>query len=148
MPADATQLTGRRRRKGRGRAALSRTGKPGPHPVVLSRAHLDGRTRSRRQFDAIAEGIARDLGGEDHLSTVQKHLVEAFAGAALHVNDLTTHLLLGEDVDIVAHSHAISTMVRVAARIGIRRVARNVTPSLQDILSQADEEPEEREDSA
>jgi hypothetical protein len=128
MPADEQQLPTRRRRNGRGRAALSR-GKQS----LLSRANLDGRTRARKNFDAIAEGIARDLGGEARLSTVQKHLVEAFAGAAVHVHDLNAHLLLGREVDVAAHSHAISTMVRVAQRIGVRRVARDIT-TLGDIL--------------
>lgn len=140
MPADAPQPRPRRKRPGRGRAALSRAMRPKLHPVI-SRANLDGRTKSRRQFDAIAEGIARDLGGEGQLSTVQKHLVEAFAGAALHVHDLTAHLLLGEDVDIVAHSQAISTMVRVATRIGVRRLARDVSPSLADILREEEATP-------
>ena len=35
---------------------------------LLTREHLDGRTRARKQFDAIAAGIAKDLGGEDQLS--------------------------------------------------------------------------------
>lgn len=95
---------------------------------LLTRASLDGRTKARRQFDAIAEGIAEDLGGEDRLSTVQRHLVEAFAGAAVHVHDLNARLLLGQEVDITAHASAISTMVRIAARIGIHRVARDVSP--------------------
>jgi hypothetical protein len=95
---------------------------------LLTRESLDGRTKARRRFDAIAEGIAEDLGGEDQLSTVQRHLVEAFAGAAVHVHDLNARLLLGEEVDITAHASAISTMVRIASRIGIHRVARDVTP--------------------
>jgi hypothetical protein len=101
---------------------------------LLTRENLDGRTKARRQFDAIAEGIAADLGGDDRLSTVQRHLVEAFAGAAIHVNDINARLLLGEEVDIVAHSQAISTMVRVAARIGLDRRAKNITPALPDYL--------------
>ena len=131
MPADAQQLPVRRRRNGRSRAALSRAARGKQR--LLSRDALDGRTRARKQFDAIATGIAGDLGGEDRLSTVQKHLVEAFAGAAVHVHDLNARLMLGQDVDIIAHSHAISTMVRVASRIGIHRVARNIT-SLGEIL--------------
>jgi hypothetical protein len=55
---------------------------------LLTRDNLDKRTKASKQFDAIAEGIAQDLGGEDRLSTVQRHLVEAFAGAAVHVHDL------------------------------------------------------------
>lgn len=103
---------------------------------LLTRSNLDGRTRSRKMFDAIASGICADLGGESRLSTVQKHLVEAFAGAAIHVNDLNARLLLGQEVDILAHSQAISIMVRIAARIGVhRRIAKDVTPTLAEYLS-------------
>jgi hypothetical protein len=103
---------------------------------LLTRSALDGRTKARKQFDAIARGIAVDLGGEDQLSTIQRHLVEAFAGAAVHVHDLNARLLLGEQVDIVAHSQAISTMVRIASRIGTQRVARDITPpSVQEYLA-------------
>jgi hypothetical protein len=95
---------------------------------LLTRSNLDGRTKARKQFDAIAKGIAVDLGGEDRLSTVQRHLVEAFAGAAVHVHELNARLLLGEEVDTLVHSQVISTMVRIASRIGTQRVARDVTP--------------------
>ena len=100
---------------------------------ILTRASIDGRTRARKQFDAIATGIAQDLGGETQLSTVQRHLVEAFAGVAIHVNDLNARLLLGEEVDIVDHSQAISTMVRVASRIGLGRIPLNVTDDLDPL---------------
>lgn len=95
---------------------------------LLTRDQIDGRTKARKQFDAISRGITSDLGGEDQLSTVQRHLVEAFAGAAVHMHDLNARLLLGESIDIVAHSQAISTMVHVASRIGIQRIARDVSP--------------------
>jgi hypothetical protein len=94
---------------------------------LLTRGALDGRTAAAKQFDAIAEGIAADLGGADHLTTVQQNLVEAFAGAAIHVHDMNARLLLGQDIDILEHSQAISTMVRIAARIGTERVSRDVT---------------------
>ena len=104
-------------------------------PQLLNRSELDGRTNAAKQFDAIAEAIAADLGGEDQLSTVQRHLVEAFAGAAIHVNDINARLLLGEEIDIMAHSTAISTMVRVASRIGIERVPKDVDgETLADIF--------------
>jgi hypothetical protein len=59
---------------------------------------------------------------------VQRHLVEAFAGAALHVSDLNARLLLGEKIDVTGHSQVISTLVRIASRIGIHRLARDVSP--------------------
>src|SRR5262245_60796207 len=66
--------------------ALSQPPKPrrkhrATKPQLLTRDQLDKRSNAAKQFDAIADGIAQDLGGEDQLSTVQRHLVEAFAGA-------------------------------------------------------------------
>jgi len=107
---------------------------------LLTRQSLDGRTRARKQFDAIARGIASDLGGESELSTVQKHLVEAFAGAAIHVHDKNARLLLGEEVDIVEHCQAISTLVRVAQRIGLRRAVRDITPTVADYVASINED--------
>jgi hypothetical protein len=124
MPADAAVMAGG---NGRGKTRL------------LTRDALDGRTKARRRFDAIAEGIAADLGGEDRLSTVQRHLIEAFAGAAVNVHDLNARLLLGEEIDIVEHSHAISTMVRIASRIGMHRVARDVSPDPLEYAREAAE---------
>jgi hypothetical protein len=115
----------------------ARSGRNGQRKVrLLGRDSLDGRTRARKQFDAIASGIAADLGGEDRLSTVQKHLVEAFAGCALTLNDINARVLLGEPVDLLAYSQAVSTLVRVAAKIGVGRVPRDVTPTLADYLQQ------------
>jgi hypothetical protein len=116
MPQDACQIQVRSARDGSGKQRL------------LTREALDGRTRAHKKFDAIAAGIVSDLGGEDRLSTVTQHLVEAFAGTALHVGVLNARLLLGEKIDIIEYSQVISTLVRLASRIGIHRLARDVTP--------------------
>jgi hypothetical protein len=108
-----------------------------PVAVPLTREHIDGRSRSRRQFDAIAHGIVSDLGGE--LTTVEAALVEAFAGAAVTVNDLNARLMLGEAIDLSDHAAAISSLVRIASRIGTRRRARDVTPSLSEYLRGGEE---------
>jgi hypothetical protein len=94
---------------------------------LLTREELDGRTSACKQFDSIARGVCEDLGGERELSTVMKHLVEAFAGMAIQVNDCNARLLLGERVDIVEHSQACVTLVRIASRLGIKRVARDIS---------------------
>ena len=104
---------------------------------LLTRANIDGRSRAVQTFDAIMHGIAQDLGGEDHLTTVQRHLVEAFAGCALHVIDVNARLILGEEIDLLAHTGAVNALVKLASRLSTRteRVARNVTPSLSEYLS-------------
>ena len=100
---------------------------------LLSRQALDGRTAVAKQFDAIASAIAADMGGEDELSTIQRHLIEAFAGAAVHVSDLNARLLLGEKVDLAQAAQAVTTLVRVASRSPIGRVARQI-PSMAEYL--------------
>jgi hypothetical protein len=102
---------------------------------LLTRDLLDGRSVAARQFDSIARGVAADMGGEDQLSTVQKHLVEAFAGVALQVNDCNAWLILGERVDMVEHGAAVITLVRIASRLGVKRLARDISavpPTAED----------------
>jgi hypothetical protein len=85
-------------------------------------------------FDAIAEGIAKDLGGEAQLSTVQRHLVEAFAGCAVVLQAINARILLGEPVNIADQASAASVLVRLASRIGLVRVPRDVVPDLHSYL--------------
>ena len=40
----------------------------------------------------------------------------------------------GKPFDSSAHAHISSTLVRLAARVGLNRVPKNVTPSLHDYL--------------
>ena len=107
---------------------------------LLTRQALDGRTAVAKQFDSIAASIATDMGGEACLSTIQKHLVEAFAGCAVNVSDLNARLLLGEKVDLAQHAQAVTTLVRVASRLPIGRVAKDIT-SLASII-RADQQAE------
>jgi hypothetical protein len=106
---------------------------------LLARENLDGRTHAARRFDAIAKGIAQDLGGEGRLSAVQLHLAEAFAGAAIAAGNLNARLLMGEEIDLLEFSQVTSTMVRIATRLGVRRIPCDIGPSLGDLLG--DEEP-------
>jgi hypothetical protein len=94
---------------------------------LLTKENLDGRTKARKRFDATVEGIASDLGGEDRLTMVQKHLVEAFAGCAVVVHDINARLLLGQRIDIGEAAQAVSSLVRLAQRIGVGRHIRDVT---------------------
>ena len=127
---DAYQLpaTQRGRRKGKLR--------------LLTRANLDGRSKAAQRFDAIARGIAQDLGGEDRLSVVQKHLVEAFAGAALNLQDLNARLLLGEEIDLLAQTSAINALVKIASRLGVHRLQREIAPTLDQYLHSRSEAAE------
>jgi hypothetical protein len=47
---------------------------------------------------------------------------------------LEARLANGEEVDIAEHALLSSTLVRLAQRIGINRVAKDQTPTLNDYL--------------
>jgi YjbE family integral membrane protein len=59
-------------------------------PQLLTRRELDGRTGAAKLFDPLVTGIEADLGGSDQLSTIERALVEAFAGAAVTLHNLNT----------------------------------------------------------
>jgi hypothetical protein len=42
----------------------------------------------------------------------------------------------GEEIDVQQHALICSSLVRLAQRIGIDRRARNITPTLSDLLRQ------------
>jgi hypothetical protein len=41
---------------------------------------------------------------------------------------LNVRLALGQDIDLAQHAQAVSAMVRVATRLGVRRVPREAEP--------------------
>jgi hypothetical protein len=103
-------------------------------PQLLTRAQLDGRTSAAKALDKLVADIEADLGGRDQLSTIQLVLIEAFAGVAVMLQRLNTRLALGEEIDLGQHAQAVSAMVRVASRLGLQRRARDLTPTLSDLL--------------
>jgi hypothetical protein len=107
-------------------------------PQLLTRDQLDGRTSAAKLFDRLVGDIEQDLGGRDQLSTIERVLIEGFAGAALTLHHLNTKLALGKEIDLSQHAQAVSAMVRVASRLGVSRRAKDVTTSLDEYLANKD----------
>ena len=110
---------------------------------MLTRENLDRRTKAHRAFNQLANGITQDLGGRDRLSTIELALVDAFAGAALHLQNLNARLLLGETIDLTEHATAISSLVRISSRIGTARRPKEVE-SLRSYLARAHQPPQQQ----
>jgi hypothetical protein len=53
---------------------------------------LDGRISAAKLFDQLITDIEADLGGRDQASTIERALVEVFAGAAVLLYDLNTNI--------------------------------------------------------
>jgi hypothetical protein len=80
------------------------------------------------------------------LSAVQLSLVEAFAGASVTLDNINTRILAGAEINnamVSMHAQSISAMVRVASRLSVERVARDVT-SLGDMIRADQEQQRQR----
>jgi hypothetical protein len=84
-------------------------------------------------YDIVAQ-VAVDLGGADRITETRISLIRRFASLCVLLEEQEVRIASGEEVDVSAYSHMSSTLVRLAARIGLKRVPKNVTPDLRDYL--------------
>jgi hypothetical protein len=101
---------------------------------------VDGRSLVARRYRDIASQIVADQGGLDHLSESRLQLIRRFAAASCIAEQMEAKLANGEVIDVQEHALLCSTLVRVSSRIGINRVARDVSPTLANILRESEED--------
>jgi hypothetical protein len=97
--------------------------------------HVDGRSLLARRYRDITNAISSDQGGADHLSEARLQLIRRFSAAAVLSEQLESDLANGKQINITEHALLCSTLVRVARQIGIARIPRNVTPTLDQYLA-------------
>jgi hypothetical protein len=98
---------------------------------------IDGRSLIARRYRDITSAILVDQGGEDLCSESRRQLIRRFAAAAVLAEQMEAKLANGEQIDIAQHALLCSTLVRVAQRIGINRIPKDIVPSLGDLLREA-----------
>jgi hypothetical protein len=103
--------------------------------------NVDGRSTVARRY----RDIASDQGGPDQCSESCQQLIRRFAAAAVIAEQLEAKLARGETIDITEHALLVSTLVRVAQRIGIDRIPKMIVPTLNEYLVEARSEPDDRE---
>ena len=95
---------------------------------------IDGRSAMARRFKDITSAVLTDQGGADQCSESRLQLVRRFAAAAVIAERMEARLANGEEINIAEHGLLCSTLVRIAQRIGINRIARDVSLTLGDLL--------------
>ena len=95
---------------------------------------VDGRTLIARRYHDIMSAILIDQGGEDRCSESRKQLIRRFTAAAVLAEQMEARLVSGEQIDVQEHALLASSLVRVAQRIGVNRIPRNLAPTLDDYL--------------
>jgi hypothetical protein len=95
---------------------------------------IDGRSHQARRMYDVAAQVAVDLGGADRLSETRISLIRRFASLSVLLEEQEVLIARGEPVDVSAYSHMASTLVRLALRIGLKRTAKDITPTLAEYL--------------
>jgi hypothetical protein len=124
QPADSGSVT-ERKRNGRSRVTNGHKTLP----------DVDGRSLVARRYRDIANAILVDQGGVEQCSESRKQLIRRFSAAAVLAEQLEARLANGETIDITQHALLVSSLVRIARQIGVNRVAKDITPSLDQYLA-------------
>jgi hypothetical protein len=107
---------------------------------------IDGRSQKGRRYRDILLALVADQGGLDRLSEARVSLSRRFSALSVMAEAIEADLINGAQIDIAEFATIASTLVRLAARIGLNRRAK-VVPELADYLeSRAEIEPPERAD--
>ncbi len=89
---------------------------------------IDGRCTIARRYAEIAGAICADLGGEAHLTELQRHLIRSVSGMVVLRERLDAKSINGESVNTAQYCRLANSTRRVATTLGLSRVARDVTP--------------------
>lgn len=97
-------------------------------------ADVDQRTSTYRRYRDLVEQIVADQGGNDRCSESRKQLVRRFASVSVICEQAEAKLVAGEPIDVQQHALLCSTLTRLVSRLGIDRIAKDISPTLSDVL--------------
>lgn len=102
----------------------------------------DGNAAWTRRWRDLVLAHEHDLGGTDVLSEAQLSLVRRVATIEIELEQLEGKLSKGKTVDLDGYTRAASHLRRILESLGLKRVPRDVTPSVAEYVARiaADEE--------
>jgi hypothetical protein len=115
-----------------GRAYDRPRGSKGPHKsrYLLTLDAIDKRTSAFRKTTELISSIETDLGGPDRLSTAERQIVQRASLHGAMLESLEAAWLSGQEVDLGLYATITNSQRRLLETVGLRRQARDVTPSL------------------
>ena len=114
---------------------------PGNTPVAASKLRLltldqlDHRTAAAKRCRDLIAAIELDLGGSDRLSTGERQIIQRAAITGAVLEDIETRWLAGEPIDPARYATLGNAQRRLLETIGLRRRARDVTPSVDEYVA-------------
>ena len=106
---------------------------------------VDGRSLTARRFRDLIQTFSNDLGGPGVISEGQMQLIRRAAALSIMAESIETDLARGLDFDVNTYGQVTDRLRRVVETLGLRRQARDVTPSLDQYLRAAHPEREAAE---
>lgn len=100
---------------------------------------IDGRTATARRFRDVLAEIISDLGGVDRLSEGQRQLARRCAMLAVECEKLEALGVAGQAINLETYGQLTDRMGRAFQRLGLKRVPRNVTPTIEEYARQVKE---------
>src|SRR5512132_3329938 len=94
----------------------------------------DGRHTQARRFRDLVNSYIADMGGLDRCSEIKLGLLRRLAATTVQAELLEAQIVNGGAVDVGTLCTLASTVVRLSQRLGLERKARDVTPSLGDVI--------------
>jgi hypothetical protein len=94
----------------------------------------DGRSKIGRRYRDLLAGLLSDQGGIEHCSQVRMALCRRFGAIAVLAEGFESRMVAGEPIDLADYALLCSTATRLASRLGIERISKDVTPDLQTYL--------------
>jgi hypothetical protein len=97
---------------------------------------------SRRYRDIVAAHVS-DLGGRPALSEAEVSLIKRVSTLELECEQMEGKLSMGLEIDLDLYQRTANSMRRILESLGLKRVPRNVTPSLEGYAQELDSENED-----
>jgi hypothetical protein len=101
---------------------------------LLTLDYLDMRTAAAQTARNLIASLITSLGGEDQLSAGQRQLVTRAALIGAIIADFEARWVAGQDVALAEYFAAVNVQRRCLTALGLERRARDVSPTLSDIL--------------
>jgi hypothetical protein len=123
---------------GAGPVDLSRLPKKrdGAKHRLLALQDFDKRTLAYTETKKLIGAIEADLGGADNLSAMERQMIQHAAITGAMITDMEVKYLAGRRIDTSEFGFLVGVQHRLFSLLGLRRRPKDVTPSLEQVLSE------------
>jgi hypothetical protein len=86
--------------------------------------------------------VLTDLGGEENTGEIARQLISKFATLAIQLEQMEAAAVEGSKIDLDLFGRCAGHLRRIAETLGLKRIPRDVTPTLDDIAREIEAERE------